>query len=213
VHINKLLDHHRAVVRTSIDVVSHVQAVDLDRPTPCADWTLADLLAHMTAQHRGFAAAARDHGGDLTAWQAHPVGPDPAADYVTAAEDVLAAFALPGVPNQEFELPEFQPVSRFPAAQAISFHLIDYVVHGWDVARALRLDYQLAPELAGLALRIALAVPTGDTRLAPGAPFGPPLSTSDDADPLHRILTALGRSPDWIPTVKSDSQNRQQTSR
>jgi uncharacterized protein (TIGR03086 family) len=197
VHINELLVHHRDVIRTSIDLVSHVQADDLGRPTPCAEWTLADLLAHMTAQHRGFAAAARGRGGDPAAWQVRPLGPDPATDYADAAEDVLAAFAEPGLPDREFELPEFQPVSHFPAAQAICFHLIDYVVHGWDVARSLGLDYRLAPEVAAPALQIALSVPDGDNRLTPDAAFRPALATSEDADPLHRILAALGRSPEW----------------
>jgi uncharacterized protein (TIGR03086 family) len=197
--INELLAAHRAVIHTSVTVVAKVQADDLDHPTPCAEWTLADLLAHMTAQHRGFAAAARGRGGDPAAWQVR-VGPNPAADYAEAAEDVLAAFAEPGVPDREFELPEFRPVSRFPAAQAVSFHLIDYVVHGWDVARSLGLDYHLPPELAEPALRIALAVPDDDSRLAPGAAFRPALAPSDDADPLRRILTVLGRSPDWPQT-------------
>ncbi|GAA5161793.1 TIGR03086 family metal-binding protein [Pseudonocardia eucalypti] len=196
-HINELLDHHRTAIRTSISVVAEIHADDLDRPTPCAEWTLADLLAHMTAQHHGFAAAARGRGGDRTPWRVRPAGPSPAAEYADAAEDVLAAFAEPGVPHREFHLPEFHPVSHFPAARAIGFHLIDYVVHGWDVARALDLRYHLPPELAGPALRIALAVPNGDNRLAPGAAFRPALDTSDDADPLHRILTALGRAPDW----------------
>ncbi|MGW6932629.1 TIGR03086 family metal-binding protein [Lentzea sp. NPDC054927] len=191
--INDLLAHHRAVVRSSVAVVSQVRAGDLGRPTPCAEWTLADLLAHMTAQHRGFAAAARGRGGDRAAWEVRPVT---VADYITVADDVLAAFAEPEVPQREFELPEFSPVSRFPAAQAISFHLIDYVVHGWDVARSLGLEYHLAPDLAESALRIALAVPDGDSRLAPGAAFGPALPVSD-ADPLHRILALLGRSPQW----------------
>lgn len=195
--INELLTLHRDVVHTSVAIVNQVQADDLDRPTPCADWTLADLLAHMTAQHHGFAAAARGRGGDHAAWQVHPLGSNPAIDYDDAVENLLAAFAEPGVPDRKFHLPEFQPVSHFPAAQAISFHLIDYVVHSWDVARSLRLDYQLPPELAGPALRIALAVPDGDSRLAPGSPFRPALATSEDADPLRRILTALGRSPDW----------------
>jgi uncharacterized protein (TIGR03086 family) len=195
--IDELLVHHHTVIHASIDVVSKVQADDLDRPTPCAEWTLADLLAHMTAQHHGFAAAARGRGSDLTAWQVRPLGPSPVTEYTDAAEDVLAAFAEPGVPDRKFELPEFHPVSHFPAAQAIGFHLIDYVVHGWDVARSLRLGYGLAPELAEPALRIALAVPNGANRLAPDAAFGPALTTSDDADPLNRILSALGRYPDW----------------
>jgi uncharacterized protein (TIGR03086 family) len=194
VHINELLDRHRAVIRASMAVVSRVHGDDLDRPTPCVEWTLADLLAHMTAQHRGFAAAARGQGGDPAAWQVHPLGPDAATSYATAAEDVLAAFASP---VEEFELPEFQPVSHFPAAQAIGFHLIDYVVHGWDVARSLGLDYQLPPDVAGPALQIALSVPNGDNRLAPDSPFAPALAAGVDADPLRRILTALGRSPEW----------------
>ncbi|MDX8033391.1 TIGR03086 family metal-binding protein [Lentzea sp. BCCO 10_0856] len=192
--INDLLAHHRAAVLASVAVVAQVQAADLGRPTPCAEWTLADLLAHMTAQHHGFAAAARGRGGEHAAWEVRPAT---VAGYTAAAEDVLAAFAEPEVPQREFELPEFRPVSRFPAAQAISFHLIDYVVHGWDVARSLGLDHHLAPDLAGPALRIALAVPDGDNRLEPGAAFGPALAVDDDADPLHRILALLGRSPEW----------------
>ncbi|MEU0881407.1 TIGR03086 family metal-binding protein [Lentzea sp. NPDC005914] len=192
---NELLARHRAVVQDSVTIVSKVQADDLGRPTPCAEWTLGDLLAHMTVQHRGFAAAARGRGSDLATWQVQPF--DRVADYADAAEDVLTAFAEPGVPDRVFELPEFQPVSRFPAAMAIGFHLIDYVVHGWDVARSLGLDYQLPPDVAATALRIALAVPDGDGRLEPGAAFAPALAAGEDADPLHRILTALGRSPEW----------------
>ena len=191
--INDLLALHRTAVRTSVEIVSQVSVDDLGKPTPCSEWTLAELLAHMTAQHHGFAAAARGEGGDLAAWEV-PAGSRPVADYAEAAEDVLAAFAEPEVPQREFELPEFG--ARFPAMQAIGFHLIDYVVHGWDVARSLGLDYRLAPELAEPALRIALAVPDGESRLKPGAPFGPALA-ADDEDPLNRVLTALGRSPKW----------------
>ena len=50
---------HRIAVLQSIDVVNTVREADLVRPTPCEDWDLLDLLAHMTVQHRGFAAAAR----------------------------------------------------------------------------------------------------------------------------------------------------------
>src|ERR1700744_1472971 len=60
---------HRIAVLASVDVVSAVTADDLAKPTPCAGWNLADLLAHMTVQHRGFAAAARGHGADEAVWQ------------------------------------------------------------------------------------------------------------------------------------------------
>ncbi|MEV6603765.1 TIGR03086 family metal-binding protein [Kutzneria sp. NPDC051319] len=197
-HINSLLVQHRTVIQASIDVVSRVTPASLDRPTPCAGWSLSDLLAHMTAQHRGFAAAARGQGSDLTAWQVLPLGSRPVASYTEAALDVLSAFAAP---SSAFDLPEFHPVSRFPAAQAISFHLIDYVVHGWDVARSLGLDYTLPPATLDLALPIALSVPNDANRLAPDAPFAPALLVGDAPTPLDQILIALGRSPSWLASV------------
>jgi uncharacterized protein (TIGR03086 family) len=184
-------------VRTSVAVVSKASPYDLGRPTPCSAWTLGDLLAHMTAQHRGFAAAARGEGADLAVWQPRPLGAVPVAAYAAAADDVLDAFAGEGVLEREFALPEFGPGAAFPGAQAIGFHFIDYVVHGWDVARSLGLPFELDGDLAEDALRIALAVPDGDHRLTPGAAFRPALPTPESASPLERILTALGRSPNW----------------
>ena len=73
-------------VRASVSVVAQSTPADLDRPTPCAGWDLAALLAHMTAQHRGFAAAAAGHGGDLALWQPVPLGTDPVRAYADAAE-------------------------------------------------------------------------------------------------------------------------------
>ena len=35
-------------------VVQHVTDDDLERPTPCAGWTVVDLLAHEVGQHLGF---------------------------------------------------------------------------------------------------------------------------------------------------------------
>ncbi|HEX7306824.1 MAG TPA: TIGR03086 family metal-binding protein [Lentzea sp.] len=176
-------------MEASVDIVSRVRTDDLSRATPCSEWTLADLLAHMTVQHHGFAAAARGLGDDPAVWRSRPAGP---AEYAKAAEDVLAAFTDP---MPEFDLPEFG--ARFPAAQAIGFHLVDYVVHGWDVARSLGVGYRLDPDVAEVALPIALAVPGGEARLVPGAAFGPALAAKGDADPLDRVLTLLGRSPQW----------------
>jgi hypothetical protein len=40
-------------------IVSRVDVGLLDRPSPCAEWTLGQLPAHMVGQNYGFAAAAR----------------------------------------------------------------------------------------------------------------------------------------------------------
>ena len=202
-------------VRASAAVVATVAPADLGRPTPCAEWTLGELLAHMTAQHDGFAAAAQGRGSDLAVWRtsrpgpAGPPGP-PGSDaaaaavragYEAAADRVIAAFSEPGVLDRPFELPEIFPGLPFPAAQAISFHFIDYVVHGWDVARSLGRAYVLDDDLVRAALPVAEAVPDGAMRLRPGAAFALRLDSlpAADTDPMGRILALLGRQPGWGP--------------
>lgn len=185
----------RRVVRTSVDLVAKATAEDLGRPTPCAGWTLADLLGHMTAQHHGFAAAAGGDGADLAAWRVPPLGGDAVSAYVRSAERVMTAFAEDGVLDREFALPEFGLGLTFPAPQAIGFHFIDYLVHGWDVARSLGVGFTAAPELVEAAWPIALAIPDDERRRRPGAAFQPMLTIPDDADRFDRILAMLGRSP------------------
>jgi uncharacterized protein (TIGR03086 family) len=153
----------------------------------------------MTVQHRGFAAAAAGRGGDPEVWTAGASAADPVQEYITAAELVIAAFAAPGVLGRGFALPEIIPGVAFPALQAISFHFIDYVVHGWDVARSLGQPYQLDADLVLAALPVAAAVPEGERRLRPGAAFRPGLLQPAEAGPMDRILAMLGRSPDWMP--------------
>ena len=186
-------------VRASVDVVSGITAADLSRPTPCTGWTLGDLVAHMTVQHKGFAAASAGRGADPEVWKVSAPGADPVADYAMAAELVISAFAEPGVLERRFALPEIMPGVEFPGAQAVSFHFIDYVVHGWDVARALGQKYELGADLVEAAVPVAEAVPAGERRLRPGAAFRPGLPAPVCAGPMDRILAMLGRSPDWSP--------------
>jgi len=190
-----IIELHRRAVLASVDVVSRIGDGDLGRDTPCAGWNLGDLLAHMTVQHDGFAAAAKGLGADPAVWQPRPLGADPTGEYAAAAHRVLDAFAAPGVHAREFALPEISTAVTFPAERAIGFHLVDYVAHGWDVARSLGLPYQLDPDVLDIALRVAAAVPDGENRLAPGAAFAPALPVPEDAPALDRIVALLGRSP------------------
>lgn len=192
-------------VRDSMDVVKQVVVADLGRPTPCAGWSLADLLGHMTVQHRGFAAAARGDGADLARWEFATAGADAVEQYLAASEEVLVAFAeLDDTLDFVFDLPEFKiKPPRFPARMAIGFHFIDYVVHAWDVAATLGIPYVLRPELEATALKVALAVPNEDNRLAEGSAFVPALEADEDAPALDRVLRYLGRTPDWQPPAGS----------
>jgi uncharacterized protein (TIGR03086 family) len=195
----ELLPFHRSAVLASVDVVDTVRLEDLNLPTPCAGWNLLDLLAHMTVQHRGFAAAARGSGEDPDLWDPKTVTAsvtaDPAGTYAEAAHDVLDAFAADGVAGAEFALPDLGPGARVPGAMAMGFHFVDYVVHGWDVAAALGVPYELSTDVVAAVLPLALAVPDGDFREQTGSPFARAVEPLHRGD-LERILTHLGRRPD-----------------
>jgi uncharacterized protein (TIGR03086 family) len=191
---------HRVAVLNSIALVDAVRAADLDAPTPCAGWNLADLLAHMTAQHRGFAMAAKGFGDDADVWRADAVlgaiTADAGGTYGDAARDVLAAFADGAALQASFALPDFGPNATFPGTIAIGFHFIDYVVHGWDVAESLGVAYTLPDDVFDAALPLALVVPDGDFREMPDAPFARAVD-APSATKLDQILRHLGRGPDW----------------
>jgi uncharacterized protein (TIGR03086 family) len=176
-------------VRASIAVVTRVSEGDLRRPTPCSAWRLADLLAHMTEEHNAFAVAAGA--------AASPTGGDPVAAYRVAAEGVVAAFGADGVLEREFSVPGANTEVTFPAGTAIGFHFIDYLVHTWDVARALGVGFAPEPDLVDAALPIAAAVPDGDYRRLPGSVFAPRVAVPADVPAWDRVLAMLGRSPDW----------------
>lgn len=197
---------HRTTVLASVDVVNTVRPADLHLATPCAGWTLADLLAHMTVQHHGFAAAARGVGADPNVWRVEnvveSVTTDPAGAYAAAAHDVLEAFAADGTDEAPFALPEFGPDAVVPGATAKGFHFVDYVVHGWDVAASLGVPFALPADVIEAVLPLVMAVPDGDFRDQVGSPFAravEPASTDD----FDRILRHLGRRADWHPNCET----------
>lgn len=185
-------------VRESVRLVKRITGADLSMPTPCAGWTLTDLLTHMATQHYGFAAASTGDG-DRSNWRLRPLDDDPVAYYQAAANHVLTAFSADGVLDRQFPLPEIPRLPAFPARQAISFHFVDYVVHSWDVAKTLGIEVTFDPDLLDAALAVAKAVPDGKTRLVPGAAFAPRIDWPGDTR-LDQIVAILGRSPDWQPT-------------
>lgn len=193
---------HRSAIESTVDLVRNVQPDLLMLPTPCSGWTLADLLTHMTAQHHGFAAAARGHGRDAAVWRvesyAAAVAADPAGTYATAADDALRAFTTDGVDEALFALPELGPDVAVPGTAALGFHFVDYVVHGWDVAATLGMPYRLPADVIAASLPIAMAVPDGQIRDDTAFPFARSVEPTDFDDDFDRLLRHLGRDPERV---------------
>jgi uncharacterized protein (TIGR03086 family) len=199
--MENIVELHRRSVAGLRPVVDRVTPADLGRPTPCAGWDLRALLEHMAGQDRGFAAAVRAaRAGDdvgVSAFAPHPLGPSPAATVAGGLDEVVAAFAAGA--DGPVLLPEFG--ARLPVPVIVQMHLIDTLVHGWDVAATLgvQADYgsQLDAEVVAAALTMSEQIPDDESREAPGAAFGHALPAPADADPWTRVLTLLGRDPAW----------------
>ncbi|MEV5845914.1 TIGR03086 family metal-binding protein [Streptomyces sp. NPDC051985] len=188
----------RIAVREAVRVVDLAGGADWERDTPCAGWTLRRLVAHMAAQHRGFAAAARGAGEDVTHWREPEDMGEPARVHREAAAEVLGAFAEPGADGRKFALPELG--GSFPGGMAIGFHFIDYVVHAWDVAATLGVPVELPGDTLDAALAVARLVPADPARRGPGFAFAPVREVPAGAGPLEEALRLLGRDPERWPT-------------
>ncbi|MBL1101836.1 TIGR03086 family metal-binding protein [Streptomyces coffeae] len=178
-------------------VVSRVKTDHMRLATPCADWTMYGLLRHLISQNEGFAASARGMGEPWSVWRDGDIGNDPAGAYEASADEVTTAFAEDDVLERRFALPEVGEGFGVPGRIAIGFHLIDYVVHAWDVAVTIGAPWEPSDELTTAALRIAGLVP--DEGRGPGAAFRRRNAVPDDAPPGHRLLALLGRDPSWMP--------------
>ncbi|KAB1985798.1 TIGR03086 family metal-binding protein [Streptomyces triticiradicis] len=192
-----IVELDRIAVHEALRVVGLAEDADWDRATPCAGWDLRRLVAHMTAQHLGFAAAARGAGREAAHWREPRDMGEPARVHEAAAATVLAAFAEPGVTEREFALPELG--GGFPGRQAVRFHFVDYVVHAWDVAATLGTVLELSDDVLGAALATARRVPDDPAVRGPGNAFAPALDVPDGSGPLDGTLRLLGREPDRWP--------------
>ena len=198
--MDDLLTLHRAALGDLDRLASTLEPGDLDRRTPCADWRVADLLAHSIGQHRGFAAAVRD--GDASAEAYGWVRWDP-AEWQSCVADLLDAFAAADLTGTARQV-ELRPDEAIPVRFIVGAQLLDSAVHAWDLARALGRDYEPSRAIVTSVLGIAERIPDGPNREISGAAFGHALPSGRTpsgaaGDDWVRVLRLLGREPGWTP--------------
>ncbi|MFC0627957.1 TIGR03086 family metal-binding protein [Kribbella deserti] len=176
------------------EVVSQVRPEQLWLPTPCPDWTLRGLIRHLVSENEGFAAAARDGSAPVQVWTGGRLGDDHVGAYRRSNAALAEAFEDEGALYEPMAVREF---GTFPRQVALSFHLLDCIVHGWDVARAIDAPYDPPAELVGASLRIARQVPTDPATRGPGAAFDEVVEASGNPTDLETLLTLTGRTPTW----------------
>jgi len=188
-------DQLRRVLDDLAAVVAAVQPSQLHAPTPCRDFDVEQLRTHIVGWLTTFTEGYADPGGQAP--RASLDGYEPPKDPVGAVRDATATLdrALrDGAAERPLRLGE----AEMPGDVALGMILGEYVVHGWDLARATGQPW--APPAA--AVERALADLSG--MLTPdfqgeGKSFGLSVPVTDDASPLERLLGLSGRDPHWSP--------------
>jgi uncharacterized protein (TIGR03086 family) len=174
-------------------LVCDVDDADLERATPCAEYSVAALLDHIDGFVRAFTEAG-------TKTQDPSEGPPPpgSADHLrddwrsglpVALTALVAAWQSDDAYTGTVRAGSFEMPADSVAVVAIE----ELVVHGWDLARALQRPYESTPaELAVIDDFFGQFGP--DQR---GSAYGPERSAGAGATPLDRAVARSGRDPDW----------------
>jgi uncharacterized protein (TIGR03086 family) len=168
-------------------VVGAIRDDHWSAPTPCAGWTVRDVLNHLVGGNRGFAAVLT--GEPRPEHAADQLGGDPLGAYRQSGEALVEAFSRPGTMETTVTL----PAGTVAGAVAVHLRLTEILVHGWDLARATGQQVgDLPADLAEQELEFSLIQLE---KLPPGRhPFAPPRPVSDGAPAIDRLAALLGRT-------------------
>jgi len=180
--------HDRSLEATTA-IVANVKAKQFDSSTPCSEFDVKALLNHMIGGNFMFVDVAQ--GKQVSRGEAPPdlVGADHVASYRGSADAVSQAWNDPGVLGKTVHL----PFGDFPGQVAIGIHLVETLVHGWDLAKATGQPTTLDPELTAFAWENVKDL--ADSFRGPGAPFGLAVDVAAGAPATDRLVAWLGRTP------------------
>lgn len=166
---------------------------DWQRPTPCTDWSVGDLVDHVLG---GNLFTVRILAGDtVEAAMAEARSgvietSDRAAATIASARAQRDAFDAPGALDRICH----HPVGDVPGSAILGFRITDLTVHGWDLARAIGAAETLDPALVG-AVWSRLS-DTADAVAATGLfGDGPSGDVGEEAPIQVRLLDLTGRRP------------------
>ena len=168
-------------------LLAGVRDDQLSRPTPCPDWTVADLLAHVHQFSTVFTLNARkdpvELPGDLPGdWRS--VLPHQVDSLVEAWRDESAWSGRVSAGGVDMD-----------AADNALVAIEELTVHSWDLSRATGQDFVAADPSLDQVDRFfeCFAEPIASGQ----GPYGPEVPAPDDASRFARTIARTGRDPLW----------------
>ena len=158
------------------------------RSTPCPDWDVHYLAAHVVGGNRfavlilGGMSASDAVGQVMSVVQ---LGADPWTTWATTSAAQVKAFRAETVLERRID----HPLGEMTVRQFLQFRVFDMTLHAWDLARSLGADEQLGPELVTAVLAIIHNGPSGM-----GFGISALGVTDETASPQARLLDLTGRA-------------------
>jgi uncharacterized protein (TIGR03086 family) len=150
-------------------------------PTPCAGWTVEDLVRHVCDTADRASAILRGITWEASGTTAPPVRAW--SESSARLTEVLGTISLDG----RWPLPDDSPQAK------LRFHGCDFAVHRWDLAVALGHEHELPSGWVSYMDQFFHSVPAEVLR-RPRAFHDPEAPASDDG-PTRRLMAFLGRRP------------------
>src|SRR5579883_1768480 len=178
------------VAQQTCKIVDGIRPDQLGLPTPCTQWTVRDVINHITAGGIIFATCVEQGSMSDEAMGALVTGDNLGDDYRgafrAAANKALSAFGAPGAAEKMVKL----PFGEMPAGVALNLAVVDLMTHGADLAYATgqRIEDE---QLLQTALSVGRQMVSPDLRAA--GLFGPEQPVSDSASAMEKLLAFAGR--------------------
>lgn len=176
---------YRSAVRQFDQRVRLVRANQWELSTPDPEWTVGNLVDHVTAGQRAVAAAVGAPADNA---------PAPDADRVAtwAAASAAAVAALGAV--DDWTSPVVTPDGPVPAGEVLWRAATELAVHTWDLARAIGAPDELPNDL--LAHVLDQVRDHGD-RWFDADRYAPPIPVPGCTEDLIELLARSGRNRWW----------------
>lgn len=196
--------HLLRAIELAAPVIEQAQRHSQGAPTPCPDFDVAALLAHLHAVLLRINAVP---GGNVREVADRIPSDDYAAAWGKAAATTQGVWS-----SHDLDDVTVVPWRELTIREAAGMYAAEVVCHAWDLASATGQNFDIPADLAGVCIaayrheippekraQIFEAVRAGlpDGLTLDQDPFGAALPIAEDASPVDQVVAMSGRDPRW----------------